>query len=105
MHARTDRRSSCSAEICFAGAPSCVCFCFIQGSPLRFNRFMRAIVFLLITSALHASSQRAQRSQRNIIWFLRQPEFLPAVLQFLARPALVKDEQRRTQLSCLRSCF
>src|SRR5258708_25563090 len=45
MQARTDRRSSCSAEICFAGAPSCVCFPFIQGSPLRLSTFMRAMLF------------------------------------------------------------
>jgi hypothetical protein len=45
MQASTERRSSCSAEICFAGAPSCVCFArdFSQGSALKFNTFRRAM--------------------------------------------------------------
>src|SRR5260221_13858486 len=47
MQARTDRRSSCSAEMFFAGAPSCVrfAFIFIQGNPDRFSTFMRAMLF------------------------------------------------------------
>src|SRR6266704_2926328 len=45
MQARTDRRSSCSAEMFFAGAPSCVRLFFIQGNPDRLSTFMRAMLF------------------------------------------------------------
>src|SRR6266700_3149818 len=45
MQARTDRRSSCSAEMFFAGAPSCVRLFFIQGKPDRFSTFTRAMLF------------------------------------------------------------
>src|SRR5882724_11968982 len=45
MQARTDRRSSCSAEMFFAGATSCARLFFIQGNPVRLSTFKRAMLF------------------------------------------------------------
>src|SRR6185312_16452737 len=46
MHARTERRSCISCEICFAGAPSCVRAPLSQGM-FRFRELIRAMLVLL----------------------------------------------------------
>src|SRR5690242_11249392 len=65
MQARRDRRSSCSAEMFFACAPSWVCLVFvIQGSPLRFSMFMRAMLFPSFVGSA-AALHRNGREGRN----------------------------------------